>query len=245
MNVRVFRTAVEAARATASAVAHQLQIKPATILGLPTGRTTLPVYDELARLYENGDSDFSDAHTFNIDEFVGLSSSDKRSFCTFMQKHLFSRINLPRRHVHFLNGQARELDAECARFEREIADLGGLDLLVLGIGSNAHIGFNEPGKALHTRTHRARLRLETRRANAASFGGQLRNVPREALTMGIGTMMDARAIVLIATGRTKGRAVESMFTGRIATSQPASILQLHRDVTVILDQGAAEKVRLS
>jgi glucosamine-6-phosphate deaminase len=243
MRVRVFRTAREAARAAAAAVARQLQRKPVSILGLPTGRTSLAVYDDVARLHEVGEIDFSAAHTFNIDEFVGLGSADKRSFCAFMQKHLFSRINLPGNHVHFLNGGASDLDAECSRFEREIAQLGGLDLLLLGIGGNAHIGFNEPARGLRTRTHRTRLTLETRRANASLFGGRLPQVPREALTMGVGTMLDARAIVLIATGRAKARAVGSMLTGRIVTRQPASVLQLHHDVEVILDRAAASAVQ--
>ena len=187
------------------------------------------MYDELARLHESGEADFSHAHTFNLDEFVGLPSNDKRSYCAFMQKHLFTRINLPGGHIHFLNGGARDHEEECERFEREIAALGGMDLLLLGIGANAHIGFNEPARALHARSHRTRLALETRRANASLFGGRLDRVPREALTMGIGTMLDARAIVLIATGREKARAVGSMFEGRISTDRPASVLQLHRE----------------
>jgi glucosamine-6-phosphate deaminase len=242
MNLRVFQTAEDAAHAAAAAVAAQLARKPASVLGLPTGRTTLAVYDELARLHESGTADFSQAHTFNLDEFVGLPSSDKRSYCAFMQKHLFTRINLPGRQIHFLNGGARDLDAECDRFEREIARLGGLDLLLLGIGANAHIGFNEPGQALHARSHKTGLALATRRANASLFGGRLDRVPREALTMGVGTMLDARAIVLIATGREKARAIGSMFEGRISTDRPASVLQLHQNVEVILDLPAAEKL---
>ena len=242
MNVRVFRTAEEAAHAAAAAVAAQLARKPASVLGLPTGRTSLAVYDELARLHESGDADFSRAHTFNLDEFVGLPSSDKRTYCAFMQKHLFARINLPGNHVHFLNGAAHDHGAECARFEAEMAALGGMDLLLLGIGANAHIGFNEPAPRLHARSHRTRLALATRRANASLFGGRLDRVPREALTMGIGTMLDARAIVLIATGREKARAVGSMFTGHISTERPASVLQLHPSVEVIVDLPAAEQL---
>jgi glucosamine-6-phosphate deaminase len=242
MNIRVFRTAGAAAHAAAAAVAAQLARKPASVLGLPTGRTSLAVYDELARLHQSGEADFSESHTFNLDEFVGLPSSDKRSYCAFMQKHLFARINLPGSHIHFLNGGARDYDAECDRFEREIAALGGMDLLLLGIGANAHIGFNEPARTLRARSHRTRLALATRRANASLFGGRLDRVPREALTMGVGTMLDARAIVLIATGREKARAVGSMFDGRISTEQPASVLQLHGNVEVILDLPAAEKL---
>ena len=242
MNVRVFRTSEEAAHAAAGAVAAQLGRKPESVLGLPTGRTSLAVYDELVRLHDGGTADFSRAHTFNVDEFVGLSCRHPRSFCAFMELHLFGRINLPPAHVHFLNGGTQDHDKECRRFEDEIAGLGGLDLLLLGIGGNAHIGFNEPGRSLRPRSHRTRLTLETRRANAPLFDGQLQAVPREALTMGIGTMLDARAIVLIATGRSKARAVGSMFGGRFSTDQPASLLQLHRSVEVLLDLAAAEKL---
>lgn len=242
MNVRVFRTSEEAAHAAAGTVAAQLQRKPASVLGLPTGRTSLAVYDELARLHATGEADFSKAHTFNLDEFVGLPSSDKRSYCAFMQKHLFTRINLPGSHIHFLDGGARDFEAECGRFEREITALGGLDLLLLGIGANAHIGFNEPARMLRARSHRTRLALETRRANASLFGGRLDRVPREALTMGVGTMFDARAIVLIATGRSKARAIGSMVNGQISAERPASLLQLHSNVEVILDLPAAEKL---
>jgi glucosamine-6-phosphate deaminase len=242
MNVRVFPTAEDAAHAAAAAVAAQVARKPASVLGLPTGRTTLAVYDELARLYESGRADFSEAHTFNLDEFVGLSSTDRRSYCAFMQKHLFARINLPNGHIHFLDGNTRDDRAECDRFEREIAAIGGMDLLLLGIGANAHIGFNEPARVLGARSHKTRLTIQTRRANVSLFGGRLDRVPREALTMGIGTMLDARAIVLIATGREKARAVGSMFDARISTERPASVLQLHSNVEVVLDSAAAEKL---
>ncbi len=242
MNLRVFRSADEAAHAAAAAIAAQLSRKPTSVLGLPTGRTSLEVYDELVRLHESGSADFSNAHTFNLDEFVGLPSSDKRSYCAFMQKHLFARINLPASHVHFLNGSTGDHERECARFENEIRDLGGMDLLLLGIGANAHIGFNEPARALRARSHTTRLTIGTRRANASLFGGRLDRVPREALTMGVGTMLEARAIVLIATGREKARAIGSMFGGRVSTEAPASILQLHGNVEVILDLPAAEKL---
>lgn len=242
MNVRVFKTTTETARAAATEVAAQLSRKPASVLGLPTGRTSLAVYDELVKLHKAGNADFSQAHTFNLDEFVGLPSSDKRSYCAFMQRHLFSRINLQRGHVHFLNGSTSDHEAECDRFEAELSALGGLDLLLLGIGENAHIGFNEPSRTLKHGSHRTRLALQTRRANVALFGGRLDKVPLEALTMGVGTMMHARRIVLIATGRAKARAVSLMFNGRISTEQPASILQLHPDVEVILDLPAAQKL---
>lgn len=242
MTVRVFRTPTQAARAAAGAIAAQLARKPASVFGLPTGRTSLDIYDELARLHAAGTADFSRAHTFNVDEFVGLASGHAWSYGAFMQKHLFDRINLPDAHVHFFNGDAADHEEECARFERDLAGLGGLDVLLLGIGGNAHIGFNEPGPSLSARSHRTRLTLETRRANAPLVGGRLDQVPREALTMGIGTMLEARSIILVATGRAKARAVGTMFTGRIATEEPASLLQLHPNIEVILDLAAAHKL---
>lgn len=238
LDVRILKGPAEAARAVARVIVARLERHPGSVLGLPTGRTAAPVYEELARRRP----DFSRAHTFNLDEFVGLPPGDPRSFRGFMHQHLFSRVNLPPAHLHFLNGAARDLEAECARFERAIAAAGGIDLLILGIGANGHIGFNEPGKALFLRTHRARLTLATRRANAAPFGGRATSVPREALSMGMGTLLAARAIVLVATGRSKARAIRRMLAGRITPALPASFLQLHDDVRLILDRASAERL---
>jgi glucosamine-6-phosphate deaminase len=238
MTVRVFEGPAQAAHAVARIIAGTLTRRPASVLGLPTGRTAIPVYDALVRRRPA----FSRARTFNLDEFVGLTPGDPRSFRTFMNHHLFSRVNIPSGHVHFLNGAASDLDAECARFERAVAAAGGIDLLVLGIGVNGHVGFNEPGTSVVARTHRARLTLATRRANAAPFGGRLTRVPREALSMGMGTILAARAIVLIATGRSKARAIERMLAGRVTPALPASFLQLHRDVHLVLDRAAAERL---
>jgi len=242
MKVRIFRTAADAARSTASIAATYLEREPASVLGLPTGRTFHSVYKELVRHHAAAGSDFSRAHTFNIDEFVGLHAADRGSFSAFMQAHLFRHINLPADHVHFLDGQAPDLGAECSRFEREIAERGGLDLLLLGLGINGHIGFNEPAASLHARTHRTRLSPETRRANAAGFGGRMAAVPREALTMGMATLLEARSIVLLATGRDKAGVVRAMLRGTITTALPASFLQLHGRVEVILDRAAAQKL---
>jgi len=235
MKVRIFDDAAHATRAVARIIARQLTLQPASVLGLPTGRTSVPVYKELVRLRP----DFSRAHTFNLDEFVGLAAQNRRSFHAFMDRHLFCRVNIPADHVHFLDGTAKDLDAECARFERAIVTAGGIDLLVLGIGANAHVGFNEPAAALYAPTHRVRLTLMTRRANAGLFAGRAAMVPREALSMGIGTILAARTIVLIATGRSKARAVRAMRSGRITPAVPACFLQLHGDVHLVLDRAAA------
>jgi glucosamine-6-phosphate deaminase len=186
--------------------------------------------------------DFSRACTFNLDEFVGLPAQHRRSFHAFMDRHLFCHVNIAPGHVNFLDGGADDLDAECARFERAILAAGGIDLLVLGIGANGHIGFNEPGAALFARTHRARLTAATRRANAGLFAGRTAMVPREALSMGMGTILAARAIVLVATGHSKARAITAMLCGRITPSLPASFLQLHHDVRLILDRAAASRL---
>ena len=238
MNVRICESAAAAAATAALVIAGRLKSHPASVFGLPTGRTSVPVYDALVRTRP----DFSRARTFNLDEYVGIAAADPRSFRAFMERHLFSRVNIKRRHIHFLNGIAADVAAECVRFERAIRRAGGLDLVVLGIGANGHIGFNEPATALFLRTHRAGLTVATRRANAAAFGGRLSRVPREALSMGIGTILAARSILLIATGHSKARPIKRMLAGRITPAVPASFHQLHQDVELVLDAAAAKGV---
>jgi len=238
----VFRSPHDTARALARGVAAALEDNPSLVLGLPTGRTPIPLYDELAALCRARVVDFSNATTFNIDEFVGLAATDPGSYRAFMQRHLFDRVNLPPRRIQFLNGVARDLTAECERYERAIARTGGLDLLILGLGANGHIGFNEPARALVARTHRTPLSEATRRANAALFGNDVRRVPRQALSMGMATILHARRIVLLATGGAKARCVERMVNGKLTPALPASFLQLHRHVEVWLDRAAAARL---
>jgi glucosamine-6-phosphate deaminase len=242
MKLTIHSNAAAAAKAAAAIVANQLAIKPASVLGLPTGRTSLNIYDEIVRLHDAGSADFSLAHTFNLDEFIGLTSKDRHSYCAFMEKHLFQRVNIPPAHVHFLNGDATDFEDECVRYERLIDELGGIDLQLLGVGANGHIGFNEPDRALRARTHRAELKRGTRRANVGLFGGRLRAVPHHALSMGMATILEASSIVVIAMGRTKAKAVHALFTGRISTARPVSFLQLHPDVHVIVDTAAAARL---
>ncbi len=172
----------------------------------------------------------------------GVAASDPRSYRAFMQRHLFDHINLPARGVHFLDGRATNAARECARYERAIRRAGGIDLLILGLGANGHIGFNEPGPALIARTHRTRLAPATRAANASLFGGRPRDVPSEALSMGMVTILRAKRIVLLATGASKARCVERMINGPLTTRLPASFLQLHRNVEVWLDRAAASRL---
>jgi glucosamine-6-phosphate deaminase len=221
----------------ADRIGASLQDNPRLVLGLPTGRTTVPLYRELVRLARRGRLDFSRATTFNLDEFVGLPPDHRSSFRAFMNHHFFDAVNINRNRINFLNGMAEDLKDECERFEAAIERAGGLDIQVLGVGVNGHIGFNEPGDTLQARTHMVVLRPETRRANVALFGG--RTVPRHALSMGMGTILRARSIVLIATGRNKARAVRQMVSGPLTTRLPASFLQVHRNVEVVLDEAAA------
>ena len=242
MTIRRFATPAAAARALARHIARCLAANPRLVLGLPTGRTPVPLYAELVALFAAGTIDFSGATTFNLDEFLGLDASDRHSYRAFMQRHLFDHINLSPRRIHFLQGRAADPDAECRRYERQIARAGGLDLLLLGLGANGHIGFNEPGPSLAAATHRTRLTAATRKANAALFNHRAADVPREALSMGMATILHARRIVLLATGSSKAAAVHRLVEGPIRPQVPASFLQVHRAVEVWVDEAAGARL---
>ena len=239
MNIRVFDTEEQVARALADRVASALRARPSIVLGLPTGRTPIATYAELRRLHAEQGLSFARASTFNLDEFVGVEPTHPGSFRYFMERHLFEGIDLPPERIHFLDGMAADLDEECDRYERDITAAGGIDLQLLGIGSNGHVGFNEPGERLVSSTHRVVLHDVTRRDNAALFGGSADNVPREALSMGMGTILRAHELVLIATGQRKARCIERTVRGPLTTRLPASFLQTHRHVEIFLDRDAA------
>lgn len=229
--------------ALARRLADAIRSNPELVLGLPTGRTPLSLYAELVRLHAAGEVDFSRVTTFNLDEFVGIPGSHPGSYCSFMRGHFFDHVNIDPARTHVPNGAASDADAECERYERAIEQAGGIDLQILGIGTNGHIGFNEPAGELQARTHRVTLKPETRRSNAELFGGDAEQVPREGLSMGMGTILQARAVVLLATGATKATCVERVVNGTITTTLPASFLQLHRDAVLMLDEAAAGKIR--
>lgn len=245
IRVSVFPDNRGAGRALAGRIADAVAANPRLVLGLPTGRTPVALYQELAALHAAGRLDLSQVTTFNLDEFVGLPPSHPGSYRSFMEQQLFSRVNIDPSRVNFLRGDVSDLEQECARYESVISAAGGIDLQVLGIGTNGHIGFNEPARELHARTHRVLLKPETRRSNAALFGGVVEAVPAEALSMGMATILQARAVVLLAIGRSKAACIERLINGRLTTELPASFLQLHPDAEVILDQAAAEKLRAS
>ena len=241
--VLIFESARAVARELAQRVGTALRDKPSLVLGLPTGKTPLLLYEELVRLHADGQADFSRTFTFNLDEFLGLPRTHPSSYRAFMHRYLFDHVNADPLRTNFLDGAATDPDLECDRYEREIDRVGGIDLQILGIGTNGHIGFNEPAGELEARTHRVVLKAETRRSNAALFGGDPDAVPAEALSMGMGTILQARKAILIATGRSKAHCVERLVNGPITTLLPASFLQLHRDAEIFLDAEAAGEIR--
>lgn len=242
MIINVFDNERQVARALAERVAQAVRERPPIVLGLPTGRTPVLTYTELRCLHAAGELSFAAVSTFNLDEFVGVGARHPGSFRQYMQRHLFDGLDVPPDRIHFLDGVASDLEAECERYERDIAAAGGIDLQLLGIGGNGHIGFNEPGDELVAATHRVRLHAGTRRDNAALFGGDPARVPREALSMGMGTILKAAALILVATGERKARCIEGAVRGPLTTRLPASFLQTHRHVELYLDRGAASRL---
>jgi glucosamine-6-phosphate deaminase len=231
-----------AARDVADRICAAIRQKPSLVLGLPTGRTPQPVYAELRRRHAAGVVDFSQVTTFNLDEFLGLAATAAGSFRREMQEQFFAAVNVAPDRIGFLDGMAADLEAECCRYDRAIAAAGGIDVQLLGIGTNGHIGFNEPGDALIASTHRATLHPGTREANALLFGGDVAQVPQSALTMGIGTILSAREVILVAFGERKAHCIERMVHGPVSTQLPASLLQLHPRVELFLDRGAASRL---
>jgi glucosamine-6-phosphate deaminase len=240
--VMIFPDEHAVAKALARRIVDLIAARPRPVLGLPTGRTPLALYRELVELHAEG-ADFSRVMTFNLDEFLGIPGSHPGSYRSFMQTHLFDGVNVRPENRHLLDGTAADPEAECLRYEREIADAGGIDLQVLGIGTNGHIGFNEPAGTLQSRTHRVTLKPETRRSNASLFGGDPSKVPPEALSMGMATILHSRAIVLLATGSSKASCVERVVNGPLTTELPASFLQLHDEVDIMLDVAAAAQLQ--
>jgi glucosamine-6-phosphate deaminase len=212
-----------------------VRAKPDLVLGLATGRTMEPVYDRLASL----GLDFSRCRSFNLDEYVGVPPENPQSYRHYMNERLFDRIDIPRANTHVPDGMATDLGTEVAHYERLIKDAGGIDLQLLGIGEDGHIGFNEPLSALMSRTREKALTPKTRRQNAGMFGGDPDRVPKRALTMGVGTILEARELVLLATGAAKAAILAKAVEGPITAMISASAIQLHPRCKVVLDVAAA------
>ena len=222
----------------AKIIARVVREKPNSVLGLATGRTPLRLYQELIRMHRDEGLDFSRVTTFNLDEYVGLPPTHEQSFHYFMRENLFRHINIDLARTHVPDGTAQDLYAECRGYEQKIVDSGGIDIQLLGLGRNGHIGFNEPTGSLRSRTWVKILSEQTLKDNSAVFGS-FAEMPKHALTMGIGTILEAKRILLLAFGPAKVRAVEHMVEGPLAAICPGSALQQHPRTTVVLDENSA------
>lgn len=239
MNLLIKKNYAELSKQAANLIANEIRQKPNLVLGLATGSTPLGTYQELVKMYQAGQLDFSQVVTFNLDEYYGLPAEDPQSYHYYMFENFFNHVNINPGNIHIPDGQAEDIEAECRKYDQEIARYGGIDLQLLGIGHNGHIGFNEPGDELLTSTHLTDLTADTIRANARFFKS-IAEVPRQAVTMGLGTIMQAKKIILLASGANKAEIMASILSEEaVSTKIPASFLLLHKDVTVILDEEAA------
>lgn len=224
-------------------VSEAVRARPRTVLGLATGGTMLPLYDDLVARHDAGSLSFAGATTFNLDEYVGLAPDHPCSYHRYMRQAFFDRVDLDRARTHLPRGDVADPQGEAEDYERRITEAGGIDLQILGIGRNGHIGFNEPTASLGSRTRIKTLTDDTRRANQRYFSS-FEETPRHAITIGVATILDARATLLLATGEAKAEAVARMVEGPLSAACPASALQLHPNATIVLDAGAASSLTL-
>lgn len=238
MKFKVFDSYEELSAYSAELVAGVIREKEDAVLGLATGSSPLGLYEELIKLYDDGNLDFSKIRSINLDEYVGLDGNHDQSYRYFMDINFFNHINIDKKNTFVPNGIAEDLVKGAKEYDELIESLGGVDVQVLGIGPNGHIGFNEPAEQLNLNTHIAELTEETIKANARFFASE-KDVPTRAVTMGVGPIMKARKVILIASGENKAWAVKSLVDDMISTTIPATLLKVHPDVTVLLDKSAA------
>lgn len=241
MKISIFKTAEEIAVAAAKIFTDEVKNNPSCVLGLATGATPVPTYNKIIEAYNAGGLSFKDVKTYNLDEYCDLPKNDKNSYYTFMHENLFNALDIKEDNVHFLDGNAPDSEAECKRYDAEINGAGGIDIQLLGIGNNAHIGFNEPADTFTDGSFKVKLTESTINANKIYFDEN--PMPGYALTMGIKQIMSAKKIVLIATGPKKAEAVKNMIEGPVTPQVPASILQEHNDVIIFLDEDAASLLK--
>lgn len=228
----------EMSRLAAEQVATLVRQNPKAVLGLPTGSTPIGMYRNLIEMYRQGTLSFKQVTTFNLDEYIGLPPGDVNSYRYFMFENFFKHIDIQEENIHIPDGNAEDLEQECIAYENKIRAAGGIDLMVLGVGNNGHIGFNEPGDHFPVATHVTKLDESTIQANARFFDS-IDQVPRYAITMGIGSIMRCHRILLLASGKAKAQAIRGAIEGPVTPKLPASILQFHSDVTIMLDAEAA------
>ena len=241
MKVYIGKNYEEMSRIAANVLSAQVMMKPDCVLGLATGSTPIGTYKVLIERCAQGDLDFSQVKSINLDEYVGLSGEHDQSYRYFMNNNLFNHINIDKANTNVPNGLAEDVDAECERYNNVINTLGPIDIQVLGMGHNGHIGFNEPDDHFPLETHKVDLAQSTIDANARFFASA-DEVPRQALTMGIKTIMQAKKVLVVVSGKDKAEIVKKAFAGPVTPEVPASILQLHPDVVLVGDKAALSKL---
>ena len=241
MQVYVAESYADMSRKAANILSAQVILKPDTVMGLATGSSPVGTYQQLIEWYKKGDLDFAQVRTVNLDEYAGLAPEHSQSYRRFMQENFFDHINFPRENTHVPNGLAPDLEAECRRYNQVIQSLGGIDIQLLGMGHNGHIGFNEPGQAFELETHVVNLTDNTIEANARFFASP-DEVPRQAITMGIKSIMQAQRIVMVVSGEDKADIVRAAFAGPVVPQVPASILQMHPNFILVGDKAALSKL---
>ncbi|MEC2040101.1 glucosamine-6-phosphate deaminase [Bacillus altitudinis] len=237
MNIIEFADKDQLGKAAAAFIARTIKSKTDAVLGLATGGTPIDTYKELIQLHQTEQLSFKQARTVNLDEYVGIDPNHENSYMTYMKRHLFDHIDLPSDQYFLPNGAASHLEEECLRYDQLIEDLGGIDLQLLGIGQNGHIGFNEPGTPFDSKTHVVQLDEHTRQANARYFSS-IDEVPTHAITMGIASILSSKKILLLASGKSKADVIQYLEQTEIHPDFPASALKLHEDVTIFIDREA-------
>ncbi|MCW4644986.1 glucosamine-6-phosphate deaminase [Bacillus safensis] len=237
MNIIEFESKDQLGKEAAVVIARTIAAKPNAVLGLATGGTPIETYKELIQLHQARQLSFKQTKTINLDEYAGLDPEHENSYMTYMKRHLFDHIDIPDDQYFLPNGNAAHLEKECLRYDQLIEDVGGIDLQLLGIGQNGHIGFNEPGTPFNSKTHVVQLDENTRQANARYFSS-IDEVPTHAITMGIASILSSKKILLLASGKSKAKVIQYLEQAEIHPDFPASALKLHEDVTVLIDREA-------
>lgn len=239
MRLIITKNYEELSKVASEEFAKVIKEKPNAVLGLATGGSPAGMYKEIIKMYKNNEVDFSNVTTVNLDEYVGLNPEHEQSYRHFMNENLFNHVNINIQRTFVPNGLAEDLEEECKEYDNKIKELGGVDIQLLGVGNNGHIAFNEPDDTLSVGTSVVTLTQNTIEANARFFDNIV-EVPRQAISMGLGGIMKAKKIVLIASGESKAEAIKGLISGKITTDNPATMLQMHRDVTIIVDKEAAK-----
>lgn len=242
MRLIITKNYEEMSKVAANEMAESIKANPEIVLGLATGGTPVEMYKNLIKMYNDGELDFSKVTSINLDEYVGLPGDHDQSYRYFMNTNLFNHINIDKSRTFVPNGLAADVAEECKSYDARIQDMGGIDVQLLGLGANGHIGFNEPGEELSVGTHLTDLKESTIEANARFFDS-IEDVPREAITMGLGGIMKAKKIMVIASGEGKAEVVKAMMSGKITTEIPATMLQIHSNVVLIVDEAAASLLK--